>query len=133
MSEERLERVESKVDRLETKVDGLDTRLGALETTVHDGFEQVYRSMGEGFAEHRSLLVEHVDRRLEGLRSEIDRRIDRVRDELRGEFRHGFETVRDDLQSEMRAGFGGLDAKLGEFIATQSAFNRWVMERLGEG
>jgi hypothetical protein len=36
MSEERLERIETKVDGVETKVDGLETRFDGLETKFDD-------------------------------------------------------------------------------------------------
>jgi len=85
--------------------------------------------MAEGFAEHRSLVLERLDRVESNLVRYVDGRVDGLRSRLE----HRLDAVRDDLRSDMRTGFGKMDAKLDDFISTQSAFNRWVMARLGRG
>jgi 16S rRNA C1402 N4-methylase RsmH len=101
---------ESRVDRLEGRVDQLEKKI-----------DEVYQDMSVGFAEHRQLLIDQVDR----LRDEMNRGFGAVRSEMHS----GFTRV-DTRLDRMDDRFRRLDAKLDAFIETQSIVNRAILERL---
>jgi chromosome segregation ATPase len=120
-----------RIDRLEKKVDDGFARVDEQFAHVDRRFDEVYEAMGNGFAEHRRLLVDHIDGRIGQLRSEFKHDLEREIGTARAEMRDGFAAVnaRFDAQAtETGTRFDRLEAKLDAFVDAQSAVNRTILE-----
>jgi len=140
MADAGTEMLEERIDRLEKKVDDGFAR-------VDRRLDEVYEGMSQGLAEHRQLLIEQMDKRVEPLHEDV-RRLDRRIDELRLDVRADLEREAGSIRAEMRNGFDALTArldaqatetgtrfdrlesKLDAFVESQSAVNRRLLEYL---
>jgi len=123
--------LEERIDRLEKKVDDGFARVDEQFAHVDRRFDEVYEAMGNGFAEHRRLLIDHIDGRIGQLRSEFKHDLEREIGTVRAEMRDGFAAVNarlDAQATETGTRFDRLEAKLDAFIDAQSAVNRTILE-----
>ena len=95
--------------------------------------------MGQGFAEHRRLLVENVERLRTDITEDVDRRLEALRSEMQSGFaavearfvvlERRFDTV-DASVAEAGTRLDRVETKLDAFIDMQTAVNRTILERL---
>ena len=138
MLEERIDRLEKKLDdgfaRVEERFARVEERFARVDEQfahVDRRFDEVYEAMGNGFAEHRRLLIDHIDGRIGQLRSEFKHDLEREIGTVRAEMRDGFAAVNarlDAQATETGTRFDRLEAKLDAFIDAQSAVNRTILE-----
>jgi len=136
MPDARTDMLEERIDRLEKKVDDGFAR-------VDQRFDDVYGAMSQGFAEHRQLLIEQMDKRVEPLHQDV-KRLDKRIDDLRADMRREFGTVRREMNDGFDAlaarldaqatdtgtRFDRLESKLDAFVESQAAVNRRLLEYL---
>ena len=91
--------------------------VGGVPARVDRRFDEVYEAMAQGFAEHRRLLIEQIER--------VDRRIKPLQHEVAGMGRR-----LDAHTAETAARFDRLEAKLDAFVDAQSGVNRRLLEYL---
>jgi len=132
-AESRVDKLEERLDRVEKKVGDGFARADESFARVDVRLDEVYAGMGRGFAEHRRLLSDHIDRRIEGLRLDMKQDLTREVGAVRAEMGDGFAAVnaRLDTQTvETGTRFDRLETKLDAFIDAQSAVNRKLLEYL---
>jgi hypothetical protein len=103
---------------------------------VNQRFDEVYSAMGEGFAEHRQLLIDHIDGRIEQLGFALGGRIDEVRsdmggriDEVRSDMGGRIDQVRSDMRQDLEREVGTVRVEMRNgFDAVQTAINARAVE-----
>jgi hypothetical protein len=86
-----------------------------------------------GFAEHRQLVFEHVDGRIERLRADMTQELTASIGTVRAEMRDRFDAVLGLISSQaLKTGarFDRVETKLDAFIDAQSAVNRRLEAKL---
>ncbi len=124
MPDARTDMLEDRIDKLETKVDN-----GFAQ--VNRRFDEVYEGMSQGFAEHRRLLIEQMDRRVEPLGRDVKRLDGRI-NQLGLDVKADLEREVGSLRAEMRTGFDAVAARLDAFIDSQAAVNRKLLAYLAD-
>ena len=114
MADARTDMLEERIDRLEKKVDDGFARVDEQFARVDRRFDEVYQAMSQGFAEHRQLLIDQMDPRVEPLRRDIARLDGKLAAHV----------------SETGARFDRLESKLDAFMDSQSAVNRRLLDYL---